>query len=1105
MKNILYRESIVEIKHLFHIMKITTLALFIFVGTAFATESYSQAMKVTVVSDGISTGKVINEIEKQTDYLFVFNVNEVNLKRKVQVNARDKSVAEVLNKVFDGTGIYYAMEGKNIMLMKKSKENISSAEQVNQVKGIVKDETGESVIGANVTVKGQSIGTITDIDGRFVIDAPVNSVLQISYIGYIGQEVNVGKKRELVITLKEDTKTLDEVVVIGYGAVKKRDLTGAVASVKKDDIVLTPTGNVMEAISGRVAGLDITRESGSAGSKVNMTLRGSRSINGSNTPLFIIDGVEGSYEELNPNDIESIEVLKDASSTAIYGSAGANGVVIITTKKGNEGKTQISLDAYVGVNGFTEFPEVLTHDGFIRLRREAYRTIGEWNSEADDSKIFSNEEWDAIQNNQWVNWFDEATRNGIQQSYTVSMNGGTENTKSYLSVNYYEEQGILKNDEYTRYSLNGSIDKKINDWIKGGIKFQGTYSERDARNNQIWTRVLCLSPLGQPYDENGNIIKFPIAGNEELSPIADMAPEQYVNNMRRLSFAPNGYLEITPIKGLSIKSVLGAYLSFSRQGYYNGLYSATGYGNKKTSAQIDNTNRINYKWENIVNYTFTLQEKHNFTFTGVTGWTKNQYESSTGLGYNFDWDKYSFNNLGASTSNDRSLSSSFVGSQVMSYVLRLNYSFLGKYLLTVSNRWDGSSILAAGNRWDSFPAAAIAWRIGDEEFMKKIDWISNMKLRVGYGVTGNAGAKEYATQVFGFAGANMAFQDTPAPFYIPSQNIANPLLGWEKSYSTNIGLDLGFLRDRLNMTIDVYNTKTEDILFQRNLPASVGGFKGNNYSTWQNLCATSNKGVEIAISSRNIENKNFTWSTNLTFALNKEKITELTSDDPIKNGDYYLIKGQPINTYYNYKYQGIWQTDEADEAAKFGYAPGDIKLNNKTEDNSYDSKDYMNLGSPNPDWTAGMLNSFKFHDFDLSVFVQARYGQTIKADVLGWYCPSGIYTGPAICDYWTPENPGGHFPRPNRNKERFSNYFGSESLLYVDGSYLKVKNITLGYSLPKSFLDKMGISRARFYATISNPFIFTKCKYLRDYDPERGGADTYPLTKQMVFGVNVTF
>lgn len=973
-----------------------------------------------------------------------------------------------------------------------------------KINGMVLDEKGQPLIGATVKVQNSKSGTITDFDGRFTLDGKSGDMLRISYVGYVTKDVRV-KSGGMSVTLEPVNSQLDELVVVGYGTMKKRDLTGSVSSIKSEEIVKVPTGNVMEAIGGRIAGLDITRSSGSAGATVNMTLRGNRSINGSNTPLFIIDGVEGNYEDLNPGDIASIEVLKDASSTAIYGSSGANGVIIITTKRGNQGKTTINFDAYLGINGFAQFPEVLSGESYINLRREAYRTTGLWHSPADDESVFTAEEWGHIQNNEWNDWFDLATRTGIQQSYTVSMNGGSERSKSYLSLNYYNENGILSKDDYKRYSLNASIDKKLNNWLKGGVKVQGAYISQNKRDNQIWTRILCVSPLGNAYYDNGNIVEYPLADRQELSPLVDTKDGAYVNNVKSLNINPTAYLELIPWKGLSVKSIFGAYLAFGRTGVYQGLFSAKGHGEGESSASIVNSHTYNYKWENVLNYNFKIAGKHDFTFTGVISWSKKQNESNTGKGYGIDWDDYSFYNLGVTNTVGRELASGYTASQMMSYVLRLNYSFAGKYIFTLSNRWDGSSMLASGNRWDSFPAVALAWRISDEAFMKHLDWLSNLKLRLGYGVTGNAGAKEYATQSMGYAGSNLAFQETPAPYFVPSQTIANKQLGWEKSYGTNVGIDFSVFKSRINLTLDFYNVDTKDILFQRTLPYSLGGFKTNNYKIWQNICATNNKGIELTINTVNFDTTHFKWTTDFTFSANHEKITDFTSASPVVNGDYYLMKGQPINTYYDYKYAGIWQENEAEEAAKYGFKPGYVKVVDKDGNHAYTASDYEVLGSSNPDWTAGLVNSFTFYDFDLSFQLQARWGQTLKADILGWYCPSGTYNSPAICDYWTPENTGGRFPRPDKDHERFSSYSGGNSLLYVNGSYVKVKNITFGYTIPVKFLKFTGLSNGRIYFTASNPFIFTKSKYLRDYDPERGGADTFPLTKQLVFGLNLTF
>jgi TonB-linked SusC/RagA family outer membrane protein len=458
----------------------------------------------------------------------------------------------------------------------------------------------------------------------------------------------------------------------------------------------------------------------------------------------------------------------------------------------------------------------------------------------------------------------------------------------------------------------------------------------------------------------------------------------------------------------------------------------------------------------------------------------------------------------------RDISSLYEGTQLMSYVFRLNYAYKGRYLLSVSNRWDGSSILAEGHKWDSFPAASVAWRISDEKFMAKARAIDNLKLRVGYGVTGNSGATPYATLNFGRAGTNLAFQETPAPYYVFAQTIANQNLGWEKSYGTNIGLDLGLLKGRLNLTIDAYNSETKDILFNRVLPSSTGGSLTNNFSIWENICSTLNRGIEVIINTTNIRQKDFTWTTALTFSSNHEEITSFTQDVPVVNGDTWLIEGYPIKSYYDYKYAGIFQTQE--EAARYNRQQGEVKIEEVPDKNTgevnyiYNTDDRQVIGSPVPKWTAGLSNTLSYKGFDLTVFFDARWGQTMSYSIMGWYNPNGKGNGPVLADYWTPENPGGRFPRPNAAYSSFAALpVGSSSLFYVDGSYIKLRNLTLGYTLPAKTLEKINLSKVRFYATASNPWIYTKSEYLKDYDPERGGADEFPLTRQLVFGVNISF
>ena len=721
-----------------------------------------------------------------------------------------------------------------------------SVEQQSTVNGVVHDENGEPLIGASVMVKGTQNGTATDLDGKFSLNIKPGSTLIISYMGYTPQEVKAGRGNMKIIMKPEDN-TLDELVVVGYGTVKKRDLTGAVASVKSEDITRTPTSNPLEAIQGQVAGLDITRTSGDAGGGVNMVLRGNRSINGDNKPLFIIDGMEGSYEELNPNDIASIEVLKDASSTAVYGAAGANGVVIITTKSPQKNKFSIDFDAYYGWNVITSFPKVNRGQKYIDFRRQALINGGEISADDTTSPLFPSYMQKFIDNNQWVNWYDLASQTGTTQSYNLSTSYSNDRITSYFSLGYYDQEGLLKGDELQRYSARAKIDFKANSILKYGINMYAMYSNNDKRYSRIWNRIICMPPLGEPYD-------YPL-GDGNMNPLADNESSSYVNNIKNISIAPQIYFELTPLKGLSFKSILGGYFRNSRQGIYLGPKSYQGLESGKVQAQIPNKFTYNYKWQNIVSYNFNIKKQHDFTVTAVAEWSKKKYETSTATANGFDSDSYKFYNLGAGTGTPQ-VASSYVQSQTMGYIGRINYSYLGRYLVTLNARIDGDSRLAKGNKWDIFPGGAVAWRISDEPFMKGVKEISNLKFRASYGVTGNAGASEYATQAVTRTGI-IGFQDTPLSYSGYGLTLGNDKLGWEKTYMTDLGLDLGLLKERISLTFDWYDAITKDVIYQKSLPYETGGSGSKPYTMWSNVGETRNTGVEIGITSRNFVGPKF--------------------------------------------------------------------------------------------------------------------------------------------------------------------------------------------------------------------------------------------------------
>ena len=987
--------------------------------------------------------------------------------------------------------------------------------QTRPVKGVVLDEFGEPMVGVSVVIKGTTTGTITNLDGEFTLDAPAGATLHISYIGYLAQDVKT-TGQALKVSLKPDNQLLDEVVVVGYGTVKKRDLTGSVASMKNEDVVVAPTNNVMEALQGKVAGMDITKGSGEIGDDVSILLRGSRSIYGDNEPLFIIDGITGSYSEVNPSDIESIDILKDASSTAIYGSAGANGVVIITTKRGKESKATVNFDLYYGFGGSPNYSHGMVGDEWVDYQKEAYYYVnGVYPS--DMSTLLGNAAYlEAYNDGKWIDWVDEASGyTATTQKYSLSVSGGTQKTRVYASTYYSKEEGILKNDNMEKYALRLNLDQEINQWAKAGFTSNLTFSDRNRGNSNTFTKALTAFPLGDARDEMGNLQSEYISG--QYSPLGDYITNQYKYNVRSTYINAIGYLEIAPIKDLTFRTQLNATISTSRTGQYWGEYATAGlpsYGSAPY-ARKTHDDTWSYTWENILSYNKTIGD-HTFGAQAISSWTKSRTEQTIAGSGGFFVDSWSYHRLASGESN-MYVYSDYSQTQKMSYAIRFNYSYKGKYLFTFSNRWDGVSWFSEGSKWDSFPAGAIAWRVTDEAFMENTkDWLDNLKVRLSYGITGNSGgtgAYVTSTQAYLYPAWGVSVDGTYVQFAQYTGTFAGADLGWEKSYSWNFGIDFGVLGNRLDGSIEYYNTRTRGLLYKRTLPITSGvtGW-GSPLSSWQNLAKTANKGIELTLNSHNFHKKKFSWDTTLSLAWSHEEIMSLPDGDVISSS---LFEGEPINSIYGYKYKGLWKTtDSESEMESYGVEPGFIKIETIPEvDDSgasdggvhkYGTDDRQVLGHTNPDWIVGLNNTFQFYDFDLSIFVMGRFGQTIESDLLGYYTASTSITTNQLAGvkYWTEDDEDAYYPRPGTGSVQ-STVYGS--LAVVDGSFIKIKNITLGYTLPKKISSKALMEKCRIYATAYNPFIFAMSSKLKHTDPETGGSDSFPTYRQFVFGINITF
>ncbi|PBQ31333.1 SusC/RagA family protein [Sphingobacteriaceae bacterium] len=974
--------------------------------------------------------------------------------------------------------------------------------QTRNITGRLISAGNDTLVGAVVKQKGTNVGTQTGPDGSYSLTVPdtANVTLIFSYIGYADKEVVVGLQSSASPVMEDDSKILDDVVVVGYGTVKKSDLTGSVASIKPDELKKVPTANIMESIQGKVAGVDITRTSGEAGAAVNVTVRGNRSITAGNGPLYIVDGVQYSnIQDINPNDIQSMEVLKDASSTAIYGSRGSNGVIIVTTKRGASGKTKVFFNSYTGFSQVEGMPEGLSGEQYIALRREAYRTNGIWNSVADDPKIFNGAELGWIADGTSTNYVDKLVHNGLQQDYQIGISGGTNKLKSYFSLDYYQEKGIVKLDELKRYTGRVNLDYSVNKYFKVGTQTQITYYDQSKRSNAM-TKALGTTPLGPAFDDGGTLIYYPGTGANP-NPLADEQANVYSNLGNTLRIFPTVYAELTPFKGFTARTNVSLNMTSAQEGLYAGAFSVGQLGTVSKSSMTNNNNN-NLDWQGILNYTKEIKN-HSFGITALTELIQNKTVTMNAQGQNQLVASQLFYNVGANTQNV-AIASGYSKTALVSFAGRVNYAFKSRYLLTATMRSDGASVLAEGNKWDYFPSVAAGWRFSEEKFFAGAKKTFNTaKLRASYGLAGNASVAAYSSQNT-LIRIPFAYGDNSATGYVYNSQIGNPDLKWEKSATADIGLDIGMLNDRIQFTGDVYDTHTNNLLLNRVLPLSTGVS-----AVTENVGKTRNRGIELSLTSVNIQKKNFQWSTTVTFMKNKEEVKELVGGVNILNigtssNPQYLVVGSPVNTFFDYQKVGIWQLGQEDEAAKFGQKPGDIHVKDVNGDGKINTDDRTVLGSQVPKWSGGFNSEFKYKGFDLSFYIYARVGQKVYLNNTGnLYDPRVQWNSVNMngFDYWTPENPTNDLPRPNSNLT-YSSLQYYNTIGYMNGSFVKLRNVQIGYTFPTRITQKVKIERLKVYVTGKNLITWSKTK---NYDPEMNGSLNNPLVRLFIGGVNIDF
>ncbi len=1019
------------------------------------------------------------------------------------------------------------------------------------IKGTVTSSDGESLVGVNIILKSDAkVGTVTDLDGAFSLNVPnaQTAVLKCSYLGFETQEVSVSGQKNLSIKMRESSLDLDDAVVIGYGTVKRRDLTGSVVSIAPKDITVAPTNNLMEALQGRIAGLDITSSSGAINSNPSVSLRGVRSIYGNNDPLFVIDGVvmptstivsdlvvntadnsvvmnvNDYFSQINPADIESVDVLKDAASTAIYGSAGANGVILITTKKGKDGVATVNFDTYFSLKGTPMYRHGMQGEEWLDYYHEAYRNSHNGADFTDIASLFGGNTYylDAYNAGKWIDWVDEAVSAGnkaTSQKYNLSISTGNAKSQVYSSVSYTKDQGLMALENADKVVFRLNAEQQVFDWAKFGFVTNSTYGLNNSCT-PVFENAISRLPLGDVYDEFGNLNYFYIgqdAGNGQISPLADWRTNQYANQTKSIYLQPTAYLEINPVKPLTFKTQLGgSFADVSRSRYYGSeAYTQTPHyvGYVTPYAEIYGQNEYAYTWDNILTFNKTFNDDHNLTLTGATSWNYRQIIDLYTGSKEQDLDAWTYHRM----SNGKSFYSdgNYKQTQQMSYVGRANYSYKGKYLASASVRYDGVSWLSEGQKWDIFPSIALGWRISEEDFMEGTeDWLDNLKLRLSYGVTGNSGGMSAYDTESGMvtypANISVDGPNSPAAGGMTQYTgtFGNAGIGWEKSYSWNVGIDFSLMDGRFDGSIETYKVNTNGLLYARAMPVTtaITGW-GWTLQSWQNLGKTMNQGLEITLNSRNIRRNDFTWTTSFNFTHQLDKIVELPGGDFKDNNLGWFFEGESINSVYGYKYAGIWQADEATEAALYGCEPGAVKVETLVLDSDdpsapgvhqYSENDYQVLGTSTPKFLAGMNNSFTYKNLDLSVYMMGRFGHLVN---YSYYSGSASVTGnqPTGVDYWTAGNTDAYYYAPGLTYNP-----GASACNYVSGDFIKIKNITLGYTLPRQWTEKALIQRMRVYGTAYNPAVWSKASQLNGVDPE-SSSSRYPLYRQWVVGLNLTF
>lgn len=1052
-------------------------------------------LNLTLFSQNISLNisqttvkKVMEALKKEYGYSFVFESGDVNTQKIISVQIQEQSIDDAVKQILQSQDLSYEIKNKSIIIQKKSTEKQTANPQKKKVTGTVADTNGEPIIGANIVEQGTTNGIITDVDGRFSLDVSDKATLVVSYIGYDTQTIPVGSRTSFALKLTEDTKMLDEVVVVGYGSARKKDVTGALSRVDVTEKMTIPNVNAVQALRGSVAGVRVI-DTGMAGADGTIQVRGTTSITASNDPLIVLDGVPfsgGRMSDINTNDIATIDVLKDASSTAIYGSRGANGVIMITTKRGDTSKPKLSYNGYVGFSDFANMPKLMNANKYLQLRKDAEVYMNQ-------ELPFQTIEEENIAVGRTINPWSVIEQDAPMTEHELSISGKGERITYYLSGSFTSQKSPLAGDQFKRLSVRANFGLHVTDWLEIGTN--SSFATKDYSGEEAkWAPAAYLSPFSSIRYDDGTLRKLPYGDGMVSNPLWDVE----MKDDKEVSYGifNNNFMIIKlPLKGLTYQMNLSNNLRFKDINKYTPAYNRDG-SNWLGSGSKEHQFSHDLVFENIVKYNNTFAEKHNVDVTLMYGYESSNANTSVLGSNNIFNDALGYNGLGIG--ENPKIGTTAGKSAAVSSMARVGYRFSDKYMVNLTVRRDGYSAFGSSRKYGTFPSIGLGWALSQEKFMQNITWVDFLKLRLSWGKNGNRGIKSYESlstmdltrYIFGNGGSTT--------IGLNPTSMANPLLGWEASQSYNLGFDFNVLNNRLSGSVDLYSTRTSDLLLKVSIPVMTGH---DEYLT--NIGETQNKGIEVALNSENIKTKNFSWNTSLNFSANANKIVHLSGED--LNGDgkedddigTSRFIGYSMGSNYNYVFDGIWQDGDdfsIDKSAK----PGDVKFKDVSGDGSIGPEDRIVLHNNRPKFVVSMNNQLRYRDFTLSFLLDLRYGGYAANK---WTNPgTEFYNRCNQLDlpYWTPENPLNDRPSVGYSNPRGYGFY--EKL-----TYLRLQDVSFSYDIPKSLLQKITLNNVKIYVSGKNLATWTGWN---GWDPEHASegrsAKNGPLIKSWVLGLQIS-